>query len=90
MFFYIYVLSDKNSNFYIGYTQDLKKRFLEHKEGKVYSTMNKLPVKLIYYESCRNKYDSLAREKYLKSGPGRKFLKNRLSRFLEEDAPRAS
>lgn len=80
--FYAYVLLDKNRNFYIGYSKDLKTRVKEHKSGKVYSTRIKLPIKLIYYEACINNFDAIKREKYLKSGPGRKFLKNRLKRFL--------
>lgn len=85
MRFYTYVLLDKHLNFYIGYTEDLKKRVSEHKKGEVFSTKSKLPIHLIYYEFGLNKYDSLAREKYLKSGPGRKFLKNRLKRFLKSN-----
>ncbi|MEK7450888.1 MAG: GIY-YIG nuclease family protein [Patescibacteria group bacterium] len=80
--FYVYVLFDKNRNFYIGYSKDLKARIKEHRDGKVYSTKTKLPIKLIYYEACVNQFDAVKREKYLKSGPGRKFLKNRLKRFI--------
>jgi putative endonuclease len=83
MFFYTYVLLDKGNCFYIGFTYDLKNRLVEHKLGKVLSTKNKLPVKLIYYEACINKYDAVKRERYLKSGPGKKYLKHRLKRFLE-------
>jgi putative endonuclease len=86
MLYYTYVLLDKNLNFYIGYSQDLKKRISEHQNRQVFATKSKLPIKLIYYEASKNKYDSLAREKYLKSGPGRKFLKNRLKQFLKRDA----
>ncbi len=82
--FYVYVLLDKNKNFYIGYSSDLKARFSEHLAKKVFATKHKLPLTLIYYESCLHKYDALNREKYLKSGPGRKFLKGRLKRYLNE------
>jgi len=41
-----------------------------------------VPWKLIYYEACLDEGDSLAREKYLKSGPGKAYIKNRLKRFL--------
>ena len=40
------------------------------------------PFELIYYEACLNEQDGLAREKYLKSGMGKRYLKNRLRRFL--------
>jgi len=40
------------------------------------------PFELIYYEMCRNITDARSREKYLKSGMGKRYLKNRLKRFL--------
>lgn len=76
------MLLDKNNNFYIGFSSNLKQRISEHKRGKVFATKSKLPVRLIYYETCLNKYDALNREKYLKSGPGRSYLKRRLKNFL--------
>jgi len=73
-----------NTNtFYVGYTQDLKARITLHSSGLVFSTKNKLPVELIYYEACINQFDALKREKYLKSGPGKKFIKNRIKYYLK-------
>jgi putative endonuclease len=81
--FYTYVLqSIKNAKFYTGYTIDLRKRFNEHNNNKVFSTKNRGPFCLIYYEACINEDDAKAREKYLKSGMGKRYLKNRLKRFL--------
>ncbi len=40
------------------------------------------PFELIYYEACLNEQDGAAREKYLKLGMGKRYLKNRLRRFL--------
>jgi len=40
------------------------------------------PFELIYYEACLNEQDAFAREKYLESGMGKRYLKNRLRRFL--------
>lgn len=37
---------------------------------------------LIYYEACLNEQDARYREKYLKSGLGKRYLKNRLKSFL--------
>jgi len=80
---FVYVLiSKKDNDFYTGYTSDLKKRIKEHREGKVKSTKHRLPVQLIYYEVCINKYDALAREKYLKSGRGKKYIRNRIKRYI--------
>lgn len=36
------------------------------------------PLELIYFEACLNKADAYRREKYLKSGMGKRYLKNRL------------
>ena len=80
---YIYVLkSYKDGRWYTGLTQDLRKRFKEHNSGKVFSTKDRRPFKLIYYEACLNEVDASNREKYLKSGMGKRYLKNRLKRFL--------
>ena len=85
--YYIYVLLDKNKNFYIGYSKDLRKRIRKHEQGLVFATKLKLPIELIYYEACINQYDAIKREKYLKSGQGRKFLKNRLKQYLKNLGP---
>lgn len=37
---------------------------------------------IMYYEACIDKDDARARETYLKSGMGKRYLKNRLKRFL--------
>jgi len=81
--FYTYVLrSEKEGRWYTGSTENLRKRFQEHNNGKVISTKNRRPFKLIYYEACINKQDAKLREKYLKSGMGKRYLKNRMERFL--------
>ncbi len=78
-FYYTYVLkSEKDFNYYVGFSKDLKLRFEQHNKGNVDSTKNRRPLKLIYYEACINKEDALHREKYLKTHYGRMFLKNRL------------
>ncbi len=81
--FFVYVLQSlKDYNLYTGFTSDLKKRFEKHKLGNVFSTKNRRPLKLIYYESCLNKTDALHRELYLKTSWGKKFLKSRLNKYF--------
>ena len=81
---YAYVLlSEKDSKFYTGQTNDLKRRIQEHQSGNVRSTWNRKPLKLIYYEACLDEDDAKQREIYLKSGKGKKYIKNRLKRYLE-------
>lgn len=78
-FFYTYVLlSLKDKKFYIGWTEDLRKRLLAHNKGLVKATKNRAPLKLIYYEACLDKDKAIKREKQLKTGFGRKFLKERV------------
>lgn len=80
---YVYVLkSRKNGKIYTGSTNNLRKRFKEHNDGKSNWTKKGMPWKLIYYEACLNEEDVRSRELYLKSGTGKRYLKNRLKRFL--------
>jgi len=71
--YYTYVIqSEKDQRFYTGFTRDLQNRLNEHNLGKVASTKNRSPFRLIYYEACLNEQDATAREKYLKSGMGKR------------------
>lgn len=82
--FYTYVLiSNSDRNFYIGFTKNLKRRFQEHNNGAVASTANRRPFELIYYEACLTEADALKREKYFKTGFGRRFLRNRLETYFK-------
>ena len=59
-----------------------RKRLLEHSSGKSTYTKSRGPYELIYYEACIDEKDAFMREKYLKSGMGKRYLKNRNKRFL--------
>ncbi len=81
--YYTYVLlSLKTKQFYTGYTSDLKKRLIQHSRGESTYTKTRGPYELVYYEACKDKGDAMAREIYLKSGMGKRYLKNRMNRFL--------
>ncbi|MFA5780132.1 MAG: GIY-YIG nuclease family protein [Elusimicrobiota bacterium] len=81
--YYVYVLlSDKDHNLYVGYTNNLKTRIDKHNNGYVLSTKNRRPIKLIYYEACLNQQDAVKREKYLKTAWGKRYIKNRLKNYL--------
>ena len=80
---YVYVLlSIKTSEWYIGSTRDLRKRISRHNHGDNIATKRQRPWKLIYAEFGLNREDARAREKYLKSGMGRRCLKNRMKFFF--------
>lgn len=79
MFYYTYILkSKKDGKLYTGYTDDLRKRLLEHNKGKSTHTKSRGPFVVIYYEACLIKEKARSRELYLKSGMGKRYLKNRL------------
>lgn len=78
-----YVLqSKKDSKFYYGYTGDLTQRFEQHAKGRVESTKDRRPLRLIYYEACCSEKDAVKREKYFKSYRGRQFLQKRLKSYF--------
>lgn len=82
---YTYVLlSARDRKFYIGCTGDLRARWEQHEHGQVRSTAYRRPLRLIYYEACRNVDDAYRRERYLKSGRGGRYLKQRLASWLSE------
>ena len=81
--YYVYILfSLKERGLYIGYTSDLKNRLKEHASDRVSATSCRTPVLLIHYEYFINMTDAKSREKYLKSGFGRKQMNQFLRRTL--------
>ena len=88
-FIYVYVLlSHRDGGWYTGYTEDLRKRYAQHQAGDSASTRYRGPWEIIYYEASLNIDDARARERYLKSGMGKRYIKNRLKPYFarrEED-----
>lgn len=66
------------------FTTNLKIRLVKHAKGEVTATKFRRPFKLIHYEYFINKDDAMAREEFLKSGYGRKQLKEILKRTIFE------
>lgn len=82
--YYTYVLESlKNKELYIGQSANLKQRVKDHNAGRSKHTKKNKPYKLIFYISFVNESDSKRFEKYLKSGYGRRFLKNSIKDYLE-------
>lgn len=81
--FYVYILlSLRDYGFSIGFSSNLKQRLAKHAKGEVTATKFRTPFKLIHYEYFINKDDAKAREEFLKSGFGRKQMKEALKRTL--------
>jgi putative endonuclease len=83
--FYLYVLkSKKDDKIYIGSTNDLRRRLLEHNTGKVLSTKGRRPFELRYYEAYYNENEARKREFSLKKdGRALSQLKLRIIKSLE-------
>jgi len=87
---YVYVLrSTIDDGFYIGYSANLRQRFEQHVKGDSLATSYRGPWKLIYYEAYLEQADALGREKYLKSGAGRRFFKAQLAHYLRKNPIRS-
>ena len=82
-FFYVYVLKSIHKDFlYVGFTNDLKHRFLEHNNKEELSTKAYAPFDLIHYEAYRSEKDAKRRENYFKTTKGRAVLKNMLKSYF--------
>jgi putative endonuclease len=80
MNYYVYVLkSVKKKYLYVGLTKNVKIRFLQHQKGFEKTTRPYRPFKLILTEKFDSRLDARNREKYLKSGCGKEYIKNLFS-----------
>jgi putative endonuclease len=87
--YYTYVLrSECDRQWYTGATADLKARIEDHAQGRVRATRGRHPMHLAYYEACGNASDAYRRERYLKSGRGKRYLRQRLSVWLDTVSPK--
>lgn len=78
--FFVYVIKSKiDGRLYKGFTNNLERRLKEHNFGKNKTTAPYKPWSLVYNEGFETRKEARKREKYLKSGAGREFLKNILN-----------
>lgn len=85
---YVYVLQSRaDGKLYTGCTGDLRRRMQQHNTGQVPSTVNRIPLDLVYYEACLNVSDAYHREQYLKTAYGKRFLKSRLAKYFATLGP---
>ena len=74
--FYVYAISSKVKNYiYVGLTNNLERRLDEHNSGQNKTTRPYKPYKHILVEKFETRLEARLREKYLKSGIGKEFLK---------------
>ena len=76
---FVYILkSEVSEKMYVGMTQDLSRRLAEHNSGKSKFTKGYKPWKLLYSEKLDDYKEARKREKYLKSGQGRDWIKENM------------
>ncbi|PLX24592.1 hypothetical protein C0580_04820 [Candidatus Parcubacteria bacterium] len=82
--YYVYVLQSlKDGSLYTGFTRSVSKRFSEHNSGLDKHTIKLRPWKIIYYEAYLLKKDAISREKFLKSGSGKRYLDKQLKEYFK-------
>ncbi len=85
---FVYVLANPDDRIYIGQTDDLTHRFGQHNDPDDHLTRHTKrisgPWRLIHAESLPTREEALKREKALKSGQGRSWLR---TTFFPENSP---
>lgn len=76
--FYVYILQLKDHSYYVGYSENLKARVMEHNRGTVKTTKDGGPLKLIFYSAFKTKLKAIKFERYLKEGSGFAFRNKHL------------
>ena len=74
--FYVYVIKCQGGSFYIGQTDNIPRRWMEHKTGKGADwTKRNSPIYIAHYEEFKSREDAVEREKELKTTNGRRWIK---------------
>ena len=83
MRYFVYVLQSKaNGSLYIGSSAEPDQRLASHNAGRVRSTKSARPWIRVHLEDFQDRQTAEKRERYLKSGYGRRWLLRHLN--LEE------
>jgi putative endonuclease len=83
MLYTVYILKDRFNRIYIGQTQHIDKRVKEHTLGKTKSLHGRGPFSLIYTENFSSHVEAVNRERDLKSGQGRAWLKSTILKRMD-------
>ena len=84
--YFTYVLKSKiDGNLYYGFTQSIEQRLIQHNNGEVRSTRKRAPLELIYFEVSSSLIEARKKERYFKSGFGRKYIQNKIKTALSSN-----
>jgi len=74
--FFVYVIKSKIRNYiYVGLTSDLENRISQHNSGSEVTTKPYKPFELLHFEKYITRSEARKREKQLKSGYGKEWIK---------------
>jgi putative endonuclease len=77
--YFVYAIQSKvDKRLYIGLSKDVEKRVKSHNNGETFSTKGYRPWALVYKEEIGERKQAREREKYLKSGAGKEYIKNKI------------
>ncbi len=75
--YYVYAIKSEFKNYiYVGITDNIKRRIGEHNKGYSKTTKPYKPFKTILIEMLPNRIEARKREKFLKSGFGKEYIKS--------------
>jgi putative endonuclease len=77
--YFVYVLRNSKGQLYIGFTNDLEKRVLQHQQDEGGWTRKRGPWELVYYETYTDQAEAIRRERNLKSGRANQELRKRFT-----------
>ena len=84
MSYYVYVLVNPEGKTYVGQTQDLSQRIAQHNDpdfhGTLHTKRHRGPWQLIHRQEVASRSEAMRRERQLKSGGGRRFVRSLLER----------
>ena len=80
--FYI-LQSKKNGSFYVGSSDDLNRRILEHNSGQTKSTKTGQPWKVVFSYDFDNSNAGLSAERRVKALKSRKIIEKVINGFIK-------
>jgi putative endonuclease len=75
----VYVIRSREGHQYVGCTEDLDRRLWQHRNGLAGWTKRGTGWALVYTEEFSTLSEARRRERWLKTGVGREFLRDRIS-----------
>jgi putative endonuclease len=84
MSYFVYVLANSDGKTYIGQTDNLARRLAQHSDPECrttfYTKRNPGLWRVVYKEEHVTRQEAMKRERQLKSGSGRRFIKSLLEK----------